>query len=225
MIYTCSKCQTEFKAMPSAKRQFCSRACGQKTINEKIKQAMLARPVTWGHKISAANKGRKVWNKGTKGICQPNTGSFKVGSKPELHPRWKGGLPNCADCNKELSARHVDYCKSCSRKGEKSIFWKGGITQNASFYNRKRRNLERNATGSHTEQEWQMLKHKYGLMCLCCKKIEPDILLTRDHVIPLIKGGTDFIENIQPLCKPCNSRKYNKIIAYGHKTFTSNREF
>jgi len=40
--------------------------------------------------------------------------------------------------------------------------------------------------------------------CAKCKKKRP---LTRDHIIAVAIGGTDHITNIQPLCKPCNSRK------------------
>lgn len=68
--------------------------------------------------------------------------------------------------------------------------------------------------GSHTEEEWQSLKTFYNFKCLRCEKQEPEIKLTRDHVIPLTKGGSDSIDNVQPLCARCNSKKNNKHIDY-----------
>ncbi len=68
--------------------------------------------------------------------------------------------------------------------------------------------------GSHSEEEWESLKAFYDYKCLRCGKREPEIQLTRDHVIPLTQGGTDSIDNVQPLCARCNSKKNNKHMDY-----------
>jgi 5-methylcytosine-specific restriction endonuclease McrA len=79
---------------------------------------------------------------------------------------------------------------------------------------RTRRNRKYQAEGSHSEAEWEALKAKYNYTCLKCGRCEPEITLTRDHVIPITQGGSDWITNIQPLCHTCNSSKNNKSIDY-----------
>lgn len=105
---------------------------------------------------------------------------------------------------------------NCSYKGNRHWNWRGGITNydRKLYLNLQRRALKIGAEGSHTEGEWQTLKIQYGFTCPSCKKSEPEITLTEDHIIPLIKGGSNYIENIQPLCKSCNCKKNTKTIKY-----------
>jgi hypothetical protein len=44
-----------------------------------------------------------------------------------------------------------------------------------------------------------------------CKKCGSIRNLTLDHIIPVSKGGGDTIENLQVLCRSCNSKKNDKI--------------
>lgn len=78
----------------------------------------------------------------------------------------------------------------------------------------RRRAKEHAAQGSHTIAEWLALKARYDYTCLCCGRREPEIELTRDHVISLDKGGSDDIANIQPLCRSCNGTKGAQAIDY-----------
>lgn len=68
-----------------------------------------------------------------------------------------------------------------------------------------------NNGGSFTASEWKDLVSKCEGKCLCCKEKKP---LAADHVVPLARGGTNSIDNIQPLCKSCNSKKGTKTIDY-----------
>ena len=75
---------------------------------------------------------------------------------------------------------------------------------------------EKNAEGSFTLEEWETKKKKFNYCCAICAISEEKLLadtglrLTIDHIKPLSKNGTNYIENIQPLCKSCNSSKGDK---------------
>jgi 5-methylcytosine-specific restriction endonuclease McrA len=79
----------------------------------------------------------------------------------------------------------------------------------------KRRNQKRiasyrlkGAPGSHTAEEWKQLQEIYDSRCVNCHQL---ITLTRDHKIPITRGGANSIDNITPLCRSCNSKKSTNI--------------
>lgn len=83
------------------------------------------------------------------------------------------------------------------------------ILKSKKLSNSRRRDATK---GKITIEEWNECLRKYGNKCLCCGK--DDVKITIDHVIPIHLGGKNCIENVQPLCASCNSRKGIKIIDY-----------
>lgn len=82
--------------------------------------------------------------------------------------------------------------------------------KNAQFVHNRRSAIIYNG-GVFTAKEFNALCKKYDNKCVKCGK---DGKLTIDHVIPLSLGGSNSIDNIQPLCQSCNSRKHKKIADY-----------
>lgn len=61
--------------------------------------------------------------------------------------------------------------------------------------------------GKFSLKEWRALRERYNNCCAVCGEAQP---LGPDHVIPLSRGGTNTIDNIQPLCLSCNTKKGSK---------------
>lgn len=59
--------------------------------------------------------------------------------------------------------------------------------------------------GTHTRAEWSALCDEFSGRCVRCGAVGHH--LDRDHIIPVYQGGSDGIDNIQPLCARCNSSK------------------
>jgi uncharacterized protein YdaU (DUF1376 family) len=92
-----------------------------------------------------------------------------------------------------------------SANGSKGAANKWGINTDAE--NKQKRserlaNARRLAT--HSLGEWNALKHICDEQCVRCGS---DNELVKDHIQPIYQGGSDGIDNIQPLCRKCNSSK------------------
>lgn len=89
----------------------------------------------------------------------------------------------------------------------RTIAWVKANPERHLEHSNRRRALKIAAEGSHSLAEWAALQEKCGHRCACCGAAKR---LTRDHIVPLSRGGSDWIENIQPLCKSCNCAKRDR---------------
>lgn len=113
---------------------------------------------------------------------------------------------------RERSGRWIE--KNRNLANARTRLYRKNNPDKAAAWDRKKRACRKKAIGSFSSQEWNDLKTRLGSKCLRCMKQEPEIKLTVDHIVPLARGGTNFISNIQPLCGTCNSSKGPKIINY-----------
>lgn len=123
----------------------------------------------------------------------------------EKNKLWKKNHPRQLKLWKK---RNPGKVKEHNNRWVKNNLDKFRLLQKLCNYRRK------GAKGSHTQGEWDLLKKQYGFTCPKCKRSEPEIKLTEDHIIPISKGGANYIENIQPLCASCNSSKGIIIISF-----------
>lgn len=126
--------------------------------------------------------------------------------KQENNKRWAEDNPEKV---REYSRRYAK--NNPEKKREAGRRWVKVNPEKVSAKYHRRRTRKTKAGGSYTAAEWKTLCKQYDNRCLCCGK---KTKLTADHVIPVIDGGNSDISNIQPLCKPCNSRKGTSAIDY-----------
>jgi hypothetical protein len=84
--------------------------------------------------------------------------------------------------------------------------WVTNNPEKAATIRRNRIARLKGAEGSHTAEEIAKLLKKQNGLCTGCKK-DIKTSYTVDHIVPLIRGGSNRIENIQLMCKSCNCSK------------------
>jgi len=99
------------------------------------------------------------------------------------------------DCDKEAMSNHVEWAREYERKR---------IEKEAKKKHCKKR---RTQFAKVRDDVMLALIERDGYMCNKCGSQNG---LSVDHIAPLSRGGSDVLDNLQILCKSCNSRKRDK---------------
>lgn len=83
--------------------------------------------------------------------------------------------------------------------------WRNSNRPKLRHIQKRREARQRQAQGRHSLEQWMAKLVYYGGQCFYCGS---DQDITRDHAIPLSRGGTDWIANILPACRKCNASKH-----------------
>lgn len=62
------------------------------------------------------------------------------------------------------------------------------------------------------EKEPTQLSNKYHLNLYALDENGKEVLMTKDHIIPKSKGGSNKLDNFQTMCCRCNEKKGNMMI-------------
>jgi len=88
-----------------------------------------------------------------------------------------------------------------SSKARTSALSKWGNNTNQA--KRSERLTEARKKATHTKDEWDEMRLFFGECVKCGNKED----LVKDHITPIYQGGSDGLDNLQPLCRKCNASK------------------
>ena len=86
---------------------------------------------------------------------------------------------------------------------ERGKRWREANPEKAAAARHRKRARKAKAPGHHTGVELIALKERFAGLCVYCGSPGD----TWDHVMSLFHGGANFIWNIVPACRSCNSKK------------------
>jgi len=162
-----------------------------------------------------------------------NPDKFRAESKrfreenPEYHQRynadyyqthkvqWKVYAKNRdQDRHRRTSAIYRNANREKVRAGVRDWFRRHPhvATLAANKYRARLAQVENTLTVEQLEEILVYFDYRCGY-CLVDLRTLPKGMKTWDHMLPLVRGGTNTRDNVIPCCKPCNSRKKDRHMA------------
>lgn len=195
---TCPSCGITYtvntQRLKHGRQISCSRACSYKIRGEK-----LTKPESEKFDIKSYNKAYYLKH------------SEKIKKHVNEYKRITGYKYVLSEAQKEASRERARkwYANNKQLMIDRAKMWKKENTDKVNAGSRSYASRRRGAVGSYSVNDFIRLKNIYMGLCAYCKKNKSDSI---DHVVPLSKGGSNYIGNILPVCKRCNSSKGSKTL-------------
>lgn len=90
--------------------------------------------------------------------------------------------------------------------------WKLANREALRFHEKLRRDRKKGVTGSHTRKEWKNRLDYFVSRCAYCLKPLTVSTITKDHILAIVKGGSNYIDNVVPACSMCNGIKHARSL-------------
>lgn len=87
--------------------------------------------------------------------------------------------------------------------------WKKSNPDKVNAGSRSYASRRRGAEGKYSVADYLKIKNRQGGLCAYCQDNKANSI---DHIVPLSRGGSNYIGNILPVCGYCNSSKGAKTL-------------
>lgn len=121
------------------------------------------------------------------------------------------GQRSCAECGAPLPESARLRRAYCSRRCINQVSLRERRAERRASTEQRRLLLLGGENVGVSERDWLRLVARYQHRCAYCNERRP---LTKDHVIPVSRGGRHAIGNILPACQSCNSSKRDDLLVY-----------
>lgn len=183
MKAVCEQCDSQARALGLCKRHY------DKKRYAEIREQQIAKAKEWSAKNP--DRRREISAKYTVKNREKTRAAVRASQKknPERKRKWnEANIKKRRDIRRRWNAKNAEWLAANRRL---------------------RRAMEVGASGRHYADEIKaLLKMQRGKCAYCRRDITTNY--HADHVIPLARGGSNDIENIQLLCPDCNLRKSDK---------------